>query len=169
MIRHTAEVTNKERKVKSAPEIIAPSTLVAAKATPNSITAVKSVPNMPAVTIPETLHIHSRTFLDAEFITVKRITPRYKSPTPKATHKNGTPIATTPVKVSTPATIPTIRLAATDRNLQSTLLLQLQSLIIFTPVLLYEEYRYGVNKQPRFANANRGYIIIPVKMYLEYV
>lgn len=140
LIRHTAELTNKERKVSSAPEMIAPNTLVAAKATPKSITAVKSVPNMPTVNIPKTLHIHSRTILDAELIAVKRIVPRYNSPTPKATHKKGIPIEITPVKVSTPATIPIIMLPATARKRQSTLLLQVHSFIIFTPVLLYDKY-----------------------------
>ena len=48
LVRHAAEVTVREKKNKSAPVIIAPSTLVAAKVIPRRITAKRIVPRIPA-------------------------------------------------------------------------------------------------------------------------
>ena len=47
LIRQVAVITIKEKKNKSAPEIIAPIILVAAKVMPSKITEVNTVPSMP--------------------------------------------------------------------------------------------------------------------------
>ena len=74
------------KKNNNSPDIIAPAMLVAANVIPRRITAVKTVPRIPASRVYKP---RQQTFLSGHaVIDVKRTTPRYTTAIPKRTHKN---------------------------------------------------------------------------------
>ena len=76
----------REKKNKSAPDIIAPIILVAAKVMPSKITDVNIVPKTPAKNV---LRKSQQWFLSPKYTDdVIRVIPRYTTAIPNNTHKN---------------------------------------------------------------------------------
>ena len=115
-MRHAVDVINSEKNSSSAPAIIAPSTLVAAKLTARSIIDVKIVPNIPTSTKDSGVSIHLHVPQHLTLAETKRFTAKYTTAIPRTTHKNTGVIVMTAVIVSNVVIIPIITLAAMASN-----------------------------------------------------
>lgn len=130
--RQAVEVIVNEKKVKSAPVIIAPIMLVATNSIAKRITASKIVPSMPVRITDKIGHMQLRLPL---FLTVTaiRITARYTTAIPKTTHKNGAVTVITALKRRNAVIIPIIILAIIANPAQFVLQSQLILNIFITP------------------------------------
>ena len=135
-IRHTVSVNIKERNPISAPEIIVPIMLVAAKVTPKSITDVNTAPKIATSKTESAEQAQLLTESSEICGDVIKSIARYTVAIPKATHKNAGVKVITAVVVRTAPIAPIIILAITETAEQ--FVLQEHNDIFSPPNTVYE-------------------------------
>lgn len=136
--RQAVDVRSNDKKPSNAPVIIAPIMLVATNSIARSITDNKIVPNIPVRSIVRSGHIHGALVSEHLIKDVEtRITARYTTAIPNATHKNAGVTVITAVMRRKAVTTPIITAAATDNNGQFTSHLQLH-IIYSPPITIYD-------------------------------
>lgn len=106
----------REKKNSNNPVIMAPVTLVAANVIPRRMTEVKTVPKIPAKSVPRFVQQPFLSGLQVE--EDKRVMPKKPMAIPNSTHKNAGVIVTSAVKRKNAANIPMITLAITALPVQ---------------------------------------------------
>lgn len=143
-IRQITEVIISVKPPAKIPTKIARITLVAAKVTAKSIIPAKRVRTIPVSICGTALQIQQslKRLIPTE---VRSKTARNTAATPSATQKNGVATVIIAVKLNIATIIPTKTLAAMLISAQSNFVLQLQLVIFFTSVTLYEIFIKRVN------------------------
>ncbi len=106
----------RDKKRRSAPVMIAPIMLVASKAMPKRITAVKAVPKMPVVMRDKLMQTQSEEFLNPGDVNSK--TARYTIAIPRATQRKAGVKVITPVILSRAVMKPNIMADIIAKSLQ---------------------------------------------------
>ena len=137
-MRQVAVIIRSDRNNTSAPVMIAPITLVAAKDTASRITDVKTVPKIPRIRTGKTEHTQLRTPRPCNAGETPNNTARKRIAIPPATHKKAGVTVIVAVILSIAATKPKIMLAKIARVTQEFLLHpQLKFDIKSPPVIMY--------------------------------
>ena len=108
----------KDKNKIANPDIIAPTTLVAAKVTPKRISDVKAVPRIPVNKTGKIRHIQIRGVEPRESAKVTKIIARKTTEIPSKTHKNAGARVIVAEKVKNAAIIPIMMLPKIARIMQ---------------------------------------------------
>lgn len=132
-----------EKNRSSAPAIIAPITLVAAKLIAKRIRDVRIVPRMPVISTDNILHTQLRMLIARAAVTINN-TASATTAIPKVTHKNAGVSAIVAEKTRNAVIIPIIILATIARPVQLVLQPQFILSISFTSTIVYAKTKTGV-------------------------